>query len=299
MMVATRQRLLQLPYGVCYNVGMSLSELVSKRNPQLTAVDRRLLDALLDNPRETALLSTNAVAQRAAVHPTSAVRFARKLGFEGYPALRAALQMKLFGTSEAAERVRQRIRRLAGESIVKSFVESEIEALRRLPEQVDDASITAAARALMRARTVFLFATGHGLALARLLETRLTRAGYRTHALAHEARDLAAGLLLARRHDAFVFFAFNQPHPRLPDIIAHARSAGAASLVITDIVGSIGNRRPDILLAARRGLPGEARSLTIPMALCNMIMIELSRHDRGRTIRNLEGLAELDARLGR
>lgn len=277
---------------------MTLSELVNARNPQLTEADRRVLQTLLEKPRETALLSTNTLAQRAAVHPTSAVRFARKLGFNGYPALRAALQMDLFGASEAADRVRQRIQRLAANGIVKSFVESEIAALRQLPEQIDDPSISAAARAILRARTAFLFATGHGRALQRLLQTRLSRAGYHTHVLAHEARDLAAGLLLARRDDVFVLITLNTLQRRIADIVAHARACGAASVLITDVAVPAGARRPDVVLAARRGASGEARSLTIPMAICNMIMVEISRQDRGKTIRNLERLTQLSRQVG-
>ncbi|MGQ0524459.1 MAG: MurR/RpiR family transcriptional regulator [Betaproteobacteria bacterium] len=277
---------------------MTLSELVSSRRPQLTEADRRLLQTLLEKPRETALLSTNALAQRAAVHPTSAVRFARKLGFKGYPALRAALQMDLFGASEAADRVRQRIERLAANGIVKPFVESEIAALRQLPEQIDDSSISAAARAILRARTAFLFATGHGGVLLRLLQTRLSRAGYHTHALAHEARDLAAGLLLARRDDVFVLVALNRLDRRISDIVAQARACRATSVLITDVAVTAGARRPDVVLAARRGASGEARSLTIPMAICNMIMVEISKQDRGKTIRNLEQLTQLSRQMG-
>ncbi|MCW5606150.1 MAG: MurR/RpiR family transcriptional regulator, partial [Burkholderiales bacterium] len=136
---------------------MLLHDLAANLGERLTEADRRLTDALLAHPRETVFLSANEIAGRAGVNPATAVRYARKLGFDGYPALRARLQQDLFGASEAAERMRQRIRRLGRGSVLKVFIENEIGNLSRLPEQVSDAQLRAAARAVMRAQQTFLF----------------------------------------------------------------------------------------------------------------------------------------------
>ena len=276
---------------------MPLRDLVASLAQPPTATDRRLIDALSVNPRETAFLSANEVAQRARVDPATAVRFARKLGFNGYPALRAKLQQDLFGVSEAAERMRQRIRRLGRGSVLKTFIEGEIRHLNRLPEQVPDADIMAAARAVMRARQTFLFAVGHAAALAHLLESRLGRAGHDTQTLKHVPRDMAANLLQARARDAFILFALNAAHPLVPRIIAHARSVGATSILISDVMGLTLRPNPDLVLAASRGAEGEPRSLGVPMAICNTLVLHLSRLDQGKTIRNLERLDSIRKKL--
>lgn len=276
---------------------MPLRDLIASLDQRPTATDRRLIDALSVNPRETAFLSANEIAQRAGVNPATAVRFARKLGFEGYPALRAKLQQELFGVSEAADRMRQRIKRLGKESVMKTFVEGEIRHLSRLPEQVSDADIMAAARAVMRARQTFLFAVGHAATLAYLLESRLGRAGYRTQMLKHVPRDMAVNLLQARARDAFILFALNAAHPLVPKIIAHARTVGATSILISDVIGLTVRPSPDIALAAARGAEGEPRSLCVPMAICNTLVLHLSRLDQGKTIHNLERLDDLRKKL--
>lgn len=269
---------------------MSLSELVKHAGSRLTGADRRLADVLQASPRETALLSANGIAQRAGVNPATAVRFARKLGFSGYPELRATLQQDLFGVSDAADRMRQRIRRLARGSVLKTFVEGEIGNLGRLLEQIADADIQPAARAIMRASQVYLFAVGHAGALAHLLDSRLGRAGYRTRIMKHVPRDMAAELLQARARDVFILFAFNAIHPSVAKIVAHARSIGAVCVLITDIPGSPLRPAPDIVLSATRGGEGDPRSLSVPMAICNVLVLHLSRLDQRRTIRNLEQL---------
>jgi DNA-binding MurR/RpiR family transcriptional regulator len=275
----------------------SLQQLLHDTQHRLTAADRKLADALLASPRQAAFLSTHEIAQRAAVHPTSAVRLARKLGFAGYPELRATLQNELFDESAAAARVRKRIERLGRDRPLQAFVESEIRALERLPQQVKDADIVRVARAIIRARTVFLHATGHSETLARLLEIRLTRGGYGARIVRGDAREMAATLLQMRRNDVLVAFAFFSTAARTRTLVEQAHAAGGRTVLVTDIMNPASRPRTDVTLAAMRGDPGEARSLTVPMAVCNTLMLQVSRLDGGRMIRALEQLEHARAAL--
>jgi DNA-binding MurR/RpiR family transcriptional regulator len=276
---------------------MILQELLDRNSDQLTRADRKLAGVLLAHPRDSVFLSTNEIAERAAVHPASAVRLARKLGFAGYPALRSALQTELFNETAAAERVRQRIEHLGKGEVLRAFVDSEIRALSRLPEQVDDRRIAAAARAIVRARTVFLFGTGHAETLTRLLEIRLARGGYDAVVLAAEAREAAAALQRARRGDVFVLFAFYSISSKVQCILAHAREIQATTIIITDVINPMQLPQADVVLAATRGETGEARSLVVPMTICNTIILQVSRLDKGRMIRSLESLEKMRTKL--
>ncbi len=275
----------------------SIQLLLREKRHDLTAADRKLADVLLADPRQAAFLSTNEIAERAEVHPTSAVRLARKLGFEGYPALRATLQNDLFGESAAADRVRQRIARLGKHEVLRAFVASEVRALEQLPGQVGDEDVSAAARAIIRSRTTFIFGSGHSETLARLMHIRLQRGGYDAVMLPVEAREAAALMKRARKNDVFLLYTFFAPHPRVVKFAAHARATGSRCIIITDIMNPALLPRADLVLAATRGEPGEARSLTVPMAISNTIMLQISKLDGGRMIRSLESLEAARAAL--
>ncbi len=268
----------------------TIEQLLIDRRLQLTATDRKLADVLLADPRQAAFLSTNEIASRAAVHPTSAVRLARKLGFDGYPALRTTLQCDLVDKTAAAERVRKRIERLGKSKVLRAFVASEVRALERLPDQVRDKDIATVARAIIRARTTFLFGTGHSEVLARLMQIRLLRGGYNAVVLPADARESAALMMQARKGDVLILFVLFAVQPRIAKLARTARSIGAACAVITDITGTTVVTDADIVLSASRGDPGEARSLTIPMAICNTTILQVSKLDGGKMIRRLEAL---------
>ncbi|MCC7083264.1 MAG: MurR/RpiR family transcriptional regulator [Burkholderiales bacterium] len=272
---------------------MSLHERVAGLGARLTAAERRLAAALGADPRRSAFFTTNELAQRARVDPATAVRFARKLGFDGYRALRVSLQQELLGASTSAERMRSRIRRIGTGSVLRTFVEAEIGSLKRMLEHVHDADIRPAARALAHASEIFLFAAGHAGALASLLESRLSRAGLHTRIMKHVAHDLAVDLMLARKGDAFILFALNSVPAPVPRIVAHARSVRASSILITDLTLPALRPAPDIVLSASRGPEGEPRSLSVPMALCQALVLHVSQLDEARALRNLERLDKL------
>lgn len=63
----------------------------------------------MDNRAEAAFLSGPQLAERAQVHEATATRLAQKLGYKGYPELRAQLQRELVEGQDAAARVRRSV----------------------------------------------------------------------------------------------------------------------------------------------------------------------------------------------
>lgn len=271
---------------------MRIDDLVQDAPVRLTKADFALLDILQNNP-EAVFLSANEIAQRAKVNPASAVRFARKLGFEGYTHFRAALQADLVQDAGAAHRVRKRIERLSDGDVVRGFVDSEIRALDRLPEQISILRLGQVAEALVRAARIQLYGTGHAEVLARLLEIRLLRGGYPAELLDGDARQLASKITRLERGDVLIVFAMNALHPNAAALLAIAKRTGCFTCAVTDQAEMHVEPKPDVILAADRGEAGDARSLTVPMAIGNLLILEVSRRDQGKMINHLEVVEEM------
>lgn len=277
---------------------MTLQNVVEQYDGQLTRTDRKVVDELLSNPREGAFLSLPELAMRAEVHPTSAVRLAKKLGYSGYPELRSQLQAELLDVPPPAERVRERLAHMGSGSILSALVESEIAALRGLPELIAQPDVEKAARAIMRARRIYVFGRNHAIALMQLMTLRLARSGYAARRMERYGMELADDLLNLSENDLVLGFAFTKSPEDLQKTLAFAGRAGAKTVVISDHTGATLRPSPDILLAASRGARGESQSLTVPMAICNTLILEISRLDKGRSLKNLEKLDALEAEFG-
>ena len=127
---------------------------------------------------------------------------------------------------------------------------------------------------------------------------RLTRSGYAARRMERYGMELADDLLDLTPKDLVLGFSFTKPPEDLQKTLGYAEKAGATTIVISDHTGATLRPNPDILLAASRGARGESQSLTVPMAICNTLILEISRLDRGRSLKNLEKLDALEGKFG-
>jgi DNA-binding MurR/RpiR family transcriptional regulator len=275
-----------------------LRQILERFEGRLTDADRRLAQLLLSDPAQGSYLSANEAARIAGTHPTSAVRFARKLGFANYTDLRAHVRRTVLGHDiDSAARMRERLARMAEGRILDAIVESEVRALRAVAGHVTQEQLEAAADAVIAAEQVLIMGTGHASVLVDLLTLRLRRSGYPAIGLTQldwQARDAMARLAAG---DAVVALAFRRISRRLAGFLRYAAEVGAKTILISDLVGVTHRPRPDVLLAASRGGIGESQSLTVPMALCNTLVLEVARRDGGRSVQALDRLTRGRQRL--
>lgn len=276
---------------------MGFSEFVEQHQDLLTAAEQRVVRELLANPTEAAFLSATGLAERGSVHPATVVRLAQKLGFSGYPGLKAELQGEVLNPSHPAERLRHRLEHVKQGSILADIIDSELTALHQLADQDPEAEINAAAQALMGARQVFLFAQGNATTLVELMDRRLRRSEFRTLILRQQGRDLAEHALALGPEDVVLAFAFHSVPTGLTPLLQHTARIGAASILVTDILGPLVTPRPDIVIAAKRGLAEEYLTLTVPMAICNALILTIAQLDQGRSLKALGRLAELTGKF--
>lgn len=271
----------------------TLQELIEQHGARLTHADRQLLSALLDDPQSAPFLSTTELADRAGVNQAAAVRLAKKLGFAGYPELRERLRADLLGHSEPARRVERRIVESEGPDLLTAMIRSEVRSLQGIAAHITQAQLDAAATTLIRARRVFLFAQGHAASLADLMDRRLRRSGFSTQLLTQQGRELAEHLLDLRAEDVLLAFAFHALPRGLRSVLAAARREGARTGLVSDLLGHALQPAPDHLLAAPRGPEEAFQTLTVPMLVCNALILSVARLDEGRSVTSLDRLSDL------
>ncbi len=278
--------------GSAQNAPQFLSELVASNSEKLTKTDTRLLDVLMQNPFRAAMENGREVSFRAGVHPASAVRLARRLGFRGYPEFRAFLQSGLVEGGEdfekPAARIAARLIRAEDGSLVSSVIDSEIAALETLRSSVSNADIRSFAEALRDARRIFIFGRSHATTLSHLIALRLMRSGYDACDLADAPSRIPEMLTGLRSDDVVWLIAFRQQTRQVQDIQRLAAAKGAKVLALTDMHGIRFNPAPDQHIAVSRGVLGDSQSLVVPMTVANMVILNLAAIDEGRSLRALE-----------
>lgn len=275
----------------------SMVERIQAVANSLTATEQKLVSALMTAPREVAIGTSSEFAARIGVHEATTSRLAKKLGFASYAGFRDALRQEYLRAAAPAERISATLNDARVQGFLPLLVASEIAALSALTDHVSDERVLHAAEALNRDR-VFIYGHGNASALSELMERRLRRLGIVSHRLDGNRRDLAEQALTLEKHDALLLFAFRRQPPDYAKLMEVATSAGAATVVISGTTGPSLTPRPDILLSApRAGMPDSFQTLTVPMAICNAVILALASLRGDTAMEALDRLGALIAKF--
>lgn len=273
---------------------MSIVTLVQSVADTLTPSERMLVKEVMARPREIALSTAGELAERAGVHEATASRLARKLGFDTYADFRDAIRDEFIVQTDPAVRMRNTLAQSRGNSLLGGLIAQEIEALTHLPDYIGDDRLKAAARQLTDRRKVFIFARGNAESLAVLMERRLRRMAIDAVLLSGDNRDVAERLLALNADDALLAFAFRRQPRHYAAVIEHARKVGAFTLAIAGSIGPALTPAADMLLSApRSGTADGFQTLTVPMAICNGLILQMAETAERRSLVRLEELGRL------
>lgn len=273
---------------------MTIVDLVQTVAESLTPSERKLVKEVISRPREIALGTASDLAAKIGVHEATASRLARKLGFRSYAEFRDAIRDEFLLRNDPAARIRKTLDNLQGDSVLQTLIAQEIEALTTLARFIDRGKLDEAARALTGRRKIFIFAQGNAETLAVLMQRRLRRMAFDAVMLDGDNRDLAEKLLAMGPDDALIAFVFRRQPRQYAPLITRARSVGAWSLVISEDIGPALTPAADQLLSAPRcGQEEGFQTLTVPMAICNALILTLAQASKGRSLSYLQELGEL------
>jgi DNA-binding MurR/RpiR family transcriptional regulator len=274
------------------------NQIIGDKYGQLTKGEKQIANYLLKNQDESAFLSVGDLAQQLELSEATLVRFARKLGFDSYPAMREALQENFRLRVGHSTRLRNRLDDLreAGDIFEKVTV-SEIDYLTEALQSVDRESLNNAVSRMIASDHIFVFGTGPSISLVDLLHLRLTRFGKQVIPLTIAGRETLEPLLLMNERDLLFAIGFFDINPALQIVLDYAREVNCPAILLTDTLGSVVGEKVDVVLSARRGPVSEFHSLVVPMTIINTLLLEIANRKQEIVTINLDRLDQLRERL--
>ena len=217
-----------------------LKEAISRAYPTLSPQLQRLSRFALDKPHDLALGTVAAVAQANAVQPSSMIRFARALGFDGFTQMQQVFQSHLVERStpyleriETMRRGRGAVARSNG-GVLHQFVDEAIGELRQLEENVDADALQAAARVLVEAPQIHVLAQRRAFPVACYLAYALNQLELPAHLLDGLGGMLAEFAHGIRAGDALLVASFRNYTPAVVETALACRQRGVSVIAITD-----------------------------------------------------------------
>ena len=259
-----------------------LNDLIHARMPQMSPQFHQVARYFIDNSDEVALAPVRVLASHIGVHPSTIVRFAKYMDYEGFKEMQLVFKAEMYGRAQGINsRISRLDQRLAAEGKNKtdegarSIIAAEITNLRTLLEDLPTGDFEQAVKVLAAARIVWVVCDLEGLAVgqhltrmltllprdARLIESGSPRAGEAIQLL--KAGDVVVAIEIARERAA-------EP---LPEIAVAVRNR-CKLIIIASEPRPGGADRLSFHTPTNNTLP--APSLAAPMTLAHILGLQVA-----------------------
>jgi len=258
----------------------------------LTQAQKRIAEAIVDNPEFVAFATLDKLSARLGIASSTIVRFAYRLGLDGYPELqervRVLVRSRMRGADPAGD---ERSVAHLGETTAARSLRHDLENLRNTISELETESLDKAIEVICNARRVFFTGGLASGALAEYTAHAFNRLRGGAHVLG--LGDTAAEILSLTPEDALVVFSFPPYASQTLQILDAARKRGAIIVGITDsLISPLGN--VDVILTSRVSGFGPQNSLVAPMAIINVLMNGVAEKSPGAADRYRQIFGLLD-----
>jgi DNA-binding MurR/RpiR family transcriptional regulator len=205
-----------------------------------SASHRTIAEHLLRNPVRGSALSIEDLAAASGVSTATLSRFARALGFPGFPDLRAALADTLQAVLRPVEKLKGSFNRTDGASPLREGLQDTLANLRATAEGLEPAALDRVVERLVAARCVYVMGFGLSAHLAGLLTLGLQPFCQQlVNIVEFGGTEIAAGRLMnLGPDDALIAISFPRYATDAVHLTRYAADRGASIAAITDSAAS-------------------------------------------------------------
>lgn len=268
----------------------SIKQLLTKVE-SLNGAQRRLGRYLKNDSSALLVSNVNDLAEAVGVSKATVVRFAKNMGYAGFPEFKRDIQKEMRRKLRAADRMKETFAELGDdENIFGKLIKRDIQLLQEL-QSAPFSDFQEAVELILNARKVYLIGLNASTALAYILYFRLMRVKKEAHWIVMTGgTSLVEQLAFMKPDDALVVIDFVEVPREVQTALQHAKKIGTPILGITDFPSSPIAKAAKVCLYAKRGLHSSVNSLTPAFSLVNALAIAVGWAKRSDSIKALTDL---------
>jgi DNA-binding MurR/RpiR family transcriptional regulator len=270
-----------------------LVERIRKASVGLGEGARRVANFVLTRPEDIALLSAAKVAEQLGVSESTVVRLASAVGYDGYPALRRAVQEGLRRHLDPGRRLKAFVQGRDEHSAVARSFQSDISDLLATERQLDIASLNEAVNIVSSARQTYILGVRSSFGLAFTLYHHLNRTLHSVHQLNPSSGDAVDQLARLNEQDVLIGIGFPRYTRVTVELMALAAKRDVRVIAITDSAVSPLAQHASVVLTATCSADPFANSNVGALALINAIVSQVAVSNKERSVRSLNQLDQL------
>ncbi|MCQ6562897.1 MurR/RpiR family transcriptional regulator [Paenibacillus mendelii] len=245
--------------------------MISSVYSSMTKAEKKVADAVQNNPEEAVLSTVTDLAETAGVGETSVIRFCRALGFRGYHEFKLSIAQDLVnvpnylnGEIDESDNTMDIVRKVTmnNENILKNTL-----------DLLDIEQMTRAVDAIIAADKIYIYGVGSSGITALDTHYRLMRLGMKVEAQ-RDAHIIAMSAAMVQKGDVVIGISTSGSTKDLVDPLKQAKENGARVICLTSHAKSPITTNADIvLLIPTREMPFQGGALSTKMAQIHLLDI--------------------------
>jgi DNA-binding MurR/RpiR family transcriptional regulator len=259
----------------------------------LTQAQKRIAEAIVENPEFVAFATVDKLSAKLGIASSTIVRFAYRLGLDGYPELQERVRVLVRSRLRGADDDGNADNSVAhlGDSTAATSLRHDLDNLRHTITELDVATLDKAIGIIGSAHRLFFAGGLASGSLADYAATTFNRLRGNARVLGHG--DSAAEVLDLTSDDVLVVFCFPPYATQTLRILEAARKQGVVVVGITDSpISPMG--KVDVTLTSRVSGIGPQNSLVAPVAIINVLLNGVAANSPGSAdrFRHIYGLLD-------
>ncbi|QFU15224.1 MurR/RpiR family transcriptional regulator [Microvirga thermotolerans] len=259
----------------------SLKLLLLSRRETLPKRLKQLAAFALEHPEEMAFGTVAGIAEHAGVQPSTLIRFAKNLGYDGFSHLQQIFRDRL---RERFPDYRERLRGLRASeghhvqatALLDGFAEAAAISLDRMRRSVSPEAFSRAVATLAKADTIYLLGARRVFPVAVYCAYAFGKLGVRSILIDHIAQLGPEQLATASGKDAVLAISFTPYAPITLDLAATAARRNIPVVAVTDSAFSPLASSADVWLEVAEADFGAFRSLSASFALAMALVVAVA-----------------------
>ena len=221
---------------------------------------------------KAAFMTAAKLGEHVGVSESTIVRYALRLGYDGYPELQKALQEMIRGKLTTLQRFTMSSD-LNGDTLLQSVLKADMHNIRTTMENINTEGFQKAVQMVLEASRVYILGLRSASLLADYLGHYLSFIRPDIHIVTDGSRDVFEQLLRAGKGDVLIGVSFPRYSTRTLEAASFVRSRGCGIIALTDSVNSPLSATADISLTAPSNMASFVDSLVAPLSLANALIV--------------------------
>lgn len=251
-------------------MSMLLSRITDKYHI-LTNSQQKVANYISENIDKIAFITLDELASKIDVSTTTIIRFARKLGFNGYSDMQQSIQDDVMGKVSLPERLSASIN-IQQDDLLALSIQNDIANINSTIEKLSDDVFQEAINAIVEAKKVYVLGLRSAFSLAFYMESRLGQIKKGVHLIQAIGMLFPEEVIDAGQGDLCIVYLFPRYTKMTINVVSWLRKKGVKILMITSQVNPSINIYADILLPCSVNSISFKSSFVAPMCITNYLV---------------------------